>query len=290
MKTISFAYRNIRRYLREPGTIMFSVLSVFIVLALYIFVLGDIQIKNVRDIMGPLGNVDQLIMNWVLGGLVCIPAVSVPLMILCFKVDDLVDMVQDDFFVTPVKRVNLVLGYILAAFGLGFIMTMLTLLLGEFYIIANGGQFMPLGNFIKATLIIALTIFSFSGFSFFIISLLKSKSSLMILNSILNTLIGFLAGLFVPLGMLSKSISSAVKIFPLAQAASLLRQIFMEDAINSVFRSGPVEQLTYFKEQYGIELTIGDQLLTSSEIIPVLAMFGIVFYIASVIVISRSKK
>lgn len=166
METLSFALRNIKRYLREPGTIIFSFLSVFIVVGLYIFFMADMQIKNSQAMMGQFADMDQIIINWILGGLVCIPAISVPLMILSFKVDDVVDCTQDDFFVTSAKRVHFVLGYILSAFILGLLMTLLTLLLGDLFIVAKGGQFLSLNAFAKVTAILALTIFSFSGFCF----------------------------------------------------------------------------------------------------------------------------
>lgn len=290
METMSFASRNIKRYLREPGTIIFSFLSVFIVIGLYIFFMSDMQIKNSQAIMGQLADMDQVILHWILGGLVCIPAISVPLMILSFKVDDVVDCTQDDFFVTSAKRVHFVAGYILSAFILGFIMTLLTLLTGELFIVANGGRFLSLYAFIKVTSILALTIFSFSGFCFCIITFLKSKSSLTIVNVILNTLIGFLAGLYVPLGMLSDSVSNAIKLFPLAQVAALLRQILMDNAIHTILKDVPTRQLSDFKIKYGMELVIGNHLLAPPEIIVILIMFGSFFYLGSILIIKRSKK
>lgn len=290
METMSFALRNIKRYLREPGTITFSFLSVFIVVGLYIFFMADMQIKNSQAMMGQFADMDQVIIHWILGGLVCIPAISVPLMILSFKVDDVVDCTQDDFFVTSAKRVHFVLGYILSTFIVGLLMTLLTLLLGELFIVAKGGQFLSLNAFAKVTAILALTIFSFSGFCFFIITFLKSKSSLTILNVILNTLIGFFAGLYVPLGMLSDSVSNVIKLFPLAQVAGLLRQILMDNTINTILKDVPSKQLSDFKIQYGIDLVIGGHLLTPFEILTILVIFGMIFYICSIVRIKRSKK
>jgi len=290
MKTISFAIRNMKHYLRDPGALAFSFLSVFIIIALNIFFLAEMQIENLGSILGQYPDANLIIINWILGGVICIPTVSVPLMILCYKVDDLSEKTQDDFFVTPVNRVHIILGYISAAWVLGFIMSVITLLVGEFFIVIKGGAFLSMAAFIKVILILALTNLSFSGFSFFIILFMKSKSSLTIINSILNTLIGFFVGLYVPLGMLSDQVSIIIKLFPLAQVTALLHQIMMADTIPTVFKGVSDENIIIFKRYFGIELVIGNHVLLQHEIIGILILFGILFYTGSIIAINYIKK
>ncbi len=99
-----------------------------------------------------------------------------------------------------------------------------------------------------------------------------------------------ISGLYVPLGMLSVSVSNVIKLLPLAQVATLLRQIMMDNVIHTILKDVPANQLSDFKTQYGIELVIGSHLLTPFEIISMLASFGILFYIGSIIIIKRIKK
>jgi len=291
MKTISFMGRNIRRYVREPGTVALSFLSVFVVFGLYALVLSQVQISGAQNMMGQqLKDMNLVIMHWVLGGLLCIPAVSVPLTILYFKVYDVVDFIQDDFFVTPAKRVNYILGYALSAWICGFFMTLVTLFLGELYIVANGGQLLSIITLMKVILIIAIAILSFTGFSFFVIMFLKSKSSLTLVTTIFNTLIGFLAGLYVPIGSLSDGIEFVFKIFPLAQIAALLRQVIMADVIKDVFRNIPNKQLVEFKQYYGIDIIISNHQLSATEIIIISIVFGTVFYLSLIAIVNHRKK
>lgn len=291
MKTICFTVRNIKRYLREPGTVVLSFLSVFIVLGLYLFVLFDIQITSMRNMIANQSKDLNLVMlHWMLAGLLCIPAVSVPLAILYFKVYDVMDSVQDDFFVTSAKRSNFIFGYVLAAWLCGFFMTMLTFFLGEIYIVVKGGDFLSISSIAQVAFIVALTILAFTGFLFFVIMFLKSKSSLTLITTIIHTLIGFIAGLYVPIGSLSDGVETIIKSIPLAQATVLLRQVMMKDVVKDVFKSVPHKELDEFKQYYGMEFIRSNQRLTPLEIGVTLIVFGAVFYLCSIVIMNHRKK
>ena len=131
--------RNLKRYFRDKGALFFSFLSVIIVVALYIFFLTYMQVQNLQAEMGSSNDIKQVVYSWIIGGLLCIPAVSVPLFVLTLKVEDVVEGIQDDLFVAPVKRSYIMLGYVLPAWIAGVIMTFLTLVFGELFIIVKGG-------------------------------------------------------------------------------------------------------------------------------------------------------
>ncbi|MEN8905188.1 MAG: ABC transporter permease [Clostridiales bacterium] len=282
--------RNLIHYYRDKGALFFSFLSVFIVIGVYIFFLADMQINNLQSELGKSKNISYLVYTWIIGGLLCIPAVSVPIILLTFKVNDTIEGIQDDFFVTPVKRCSIMLGYVLSAWIAGIIMTIFTLVLGELFILIKGGQLLSIIDLIKMIGIISILIFSFCGFSFFIIIHLKSNSSITIVNTILNTLIGFLTCLYFPIGYLSDGISMVIKIFPLSHATSLLRKIIMEYSMNQLFSNTSEYSMNKLKQDYGIDLIIGKHILSTTEMIFSLIIFGIIFYIASIVVLKRYKK
>lgn len=166
---VIFAIRNIKKYFRDKGVLLFSFLSVFIVVALYMFFLAQMQIDNVESILGKVDGIDAMIYTWVIGGLLCIPAISVPLIILCFKVDDVVEKTQDDLLVTPIKRSNIMFGYVIAAWLVGFVMTVITYVLCQFFLLFKVGDMISFGLSLKVLAFLLLLIVSFSGFSFFIL-------------------------------------------------------------------------------------------------------------------------
>lgn len=290
MKTVwSFALRNLKRYYRDMGSLFFSLLSVLIVVALYIFFLTDLQVQSIQTVIGDRDGIEPFIHAWIVGGLLCIPAVSVPLVLLTFKVDDTAEGVYDDLIVTPASRIHLMLGYILAAWIAGFVMTCLTLLLGELYIVAKGGAWLPVLSVLKMLGIAGLTILAFSGFSFFSIMGLRSHSSLTVVNTMLNTLIGFFAGLYVPVGFLSEGVSAVIKVFPLSHAAALMRRIAMKQAMDSLFFQLPIDAADKIRQNYGVDLVLGGHSITGMEMILVLVGFGLVCYTVSALILAKAK-
>ena len=179
--------RNIKRYFRDKAALFFSFLSVFIVVGLYIFFLADMQIRNLNSELGPSSDVSQLVYEWIIGGLLCIPSISVPLFILTFKVEDYIEGTLDDILVTPVKRSYIMLGYIAAAWITGVAMTMITFVLGEAFILLKGGTLLSIIDYLKIFGIIVLSTLVYSGFSFFFIIRLKTNTSLSIINTLLNS-------------------------------------------------------------------------------------------------------
>lgn len=290
MKAIwSFTLRNLKQYYRDMGALFFSLLSVLIVVALYVFFLSDMQVRSIQSVIGQCDAIEPFIHAWIVGGLLCIPAVSVPLILLTFKVDDTAEEIYDDLIVTPVKRVYLMLGYVFASWIAGFGMTCLTLLLGELFIVAKGGAWLPVLSLLKMLGVAGLTILAFSGFSFFWILRLRTHSSLTVVNTILNTLIGFFAGLYIPIGFLSEGVAAVIKTFPLSHAAALLRRIITEPAADTLFFQIPVDAAGKIRQNYGVELILGNHTFTAPEMLCILAGFGLIFYLASAVILAKSK-
>jgi len=290
IKVFSLTTRNLKRYYRDKGALFFSFLSVFIVVGLYIFFLADMQVETIKSTLGDIEHINHVIYAWILAGLLCIPAVSVPLILLTFKVEDVVEGVQDDLFVTPVNRTYIMLGYVLAALIAGLMMTLLTLFIGELFILSKGGSLLSFLDTLKVIGILCLIIIAFSGFSFFIIMPLKTNSSLMVVNTILNTLIGFFAGLYVPLGFLSEGIGNVIKIFPLSQAAALLRQVIMTNFMRDAFHLAPARSIADIRKNYGIDIVIGNHIFTTYEMLAILILFGLIFYVGSVVYLIKRKR
>lgn len=282
--------RNIKRYTRDIGALLFSLLSVFIVIALYVFFLTDMQIDGLKSSVGNIAGADAVVLTWLIGGLVCIPAISVPLQILSFCVDDLVDGIQDDLYVTPASRPAIMIGYVASACVVSFAVSLLTLAGGEVFLIAKGLPALTLGQIVQTAGVLALTVFAFSSFFFCIVTLIKSRSGVVVMGSMLNTLLGFFIGLFMPIGALSGGVATVIKVFPVLQAASLTRQVFMRDALTQMSASIPGSVIDEIKEMYGVTVTIGGHTMQFSDIIIVLGLFGLAACGIAVLLVRCAKR
>lgn len=282
--------RNIKKYFRDKATVFFSFLSVFIIIVLYAFFLGDMQVRNIESIMGEIDGIEFLINSWIIAGLLCVSAITVPLTILGFFVEDSVKKITEDFYASPVKRYKIVLGYIISSWVIGIMVVMFTLLIGELYIILKGGELLSFLAFIKVFGLVSLSVISFSGFLFVVIIFIKSNTALDLFHTITGTTIGFLAGIYVPLGMLSEGIATAIKLFPVAQSASVLRKVFMEKPLEIVFKGAPEPIVSEVREMFGVDLVIGEHLLSTPQILLIITGFGILCYAISIFIISKRKR
>ena len=110
-------------------------------------------------------------------------------------------------------------------------MSIFTFLLGELYIVLYGGEFLSLQAMLKALGIIVLTVGASSAMVFLLVTSVKSANAFGTLSTLIGTLIGFLTGVYVPIGNLPEFIQNVIKIFPISHAAAALRQVMMAEAI-----------------------------------------------------------
>ena len=146
--------RNSLVYLRDRRAVFFSVLSMLIVLGLMVIFLGSMNSQDLvtllqqyggeRDLARDEENARQLIQMWTLAGILVVNSVTVTLTVIGIMVQDEEQSRLASFYVTPVKRGKLVLGYVLAAWLTGAALSILTLAAGEIYMVFKGWGLLPI--------------------------------------------------------------------------------------------------------------------------------------------------
>ena len=145
---ISLSKRNIKMYLRDYVSVFFSVLSMLIVLALMVIFLGKMNCENVVDALAQFGgvrdtavdekNAAYLIQMWTLAGILEVNAVTITLTVMGTMVQDEAKGRLASFYLTPVRKIQIALGYITASWLVGTVMCTLTLVVGELYMAVCG--------------------------------------------------------------------------------------------------------------------------------------------------------
>jgi multidrug/hemolysin transport system permease protein len=135
-----------------------------------------------------------------------------------------------------------------------------------------------------------LSVFAGSSMVFFIVSFFKSSNAYATASTVIGTLIGFLTGIYIPIGSLPSGVQTAIKIFPISHAAALFRQIMMEAPMSTAFANAPVQVINGFKQTMGVVFYFGSTELSPIANILVLVATGVVFYVLAVIKISVKKK
>ncbi|MBN2696103.1 MAG: ABC transporter permease, partial [Bacilli bacterium] len=224
--------RNLRIFFRDKASVFFSLFGVIIIIGLYVLFLGDLISGDIAQIP-QIGSKARFLMDsWIMGGVIAAASITTCMGAFGIMIDDTQKKIIKDFQVSPFERSKLVFSYILSAVVIGIIMSLFTLVLAEIYIVMFGGELLSLTAFLK---VIGLTVFSVcasSAIIFFVTTFIKSQNAFGTASTVLGTLIGFITGIYIPIGQLPGGVQTVIKIFPVSHAAVLLRQAMMNVAVD----------------------------------------------------------
>ncbi len=283
---IAFAKRNLKLFFRDRSAVFFSLLAVFIIIGLYALFLGDVWVKNMPQIK----NARLLMDSWIVAGLLAVTSVTTTMGAFGVIIDDKSKKIFKDFYAAPMKRSSITGGYIISAFIIGVIMSIVTLLIAEIYLFASGGELLGIIAFLKVIGLILLTSMTNTAIVCFVISFFESQSAFATASTIIGTLIGFFTGIYLPIGSLPDAVQFAVKIFPISHAASLFRQVIMEVPLKAAFSNAPVEYLNEFNEMMGVVFRFDNYTVPPAVSVIVLTLTAVVFYFLSILNMSRKNK
>ncbi len=285
---INLVKRNLKLFFRDKTSVFFSLLAVFIIIGLYVLFLGNMMVQSFKELLGD--NARFTIDSWIMAGILSVTSITTTMGAFGTMVEDKTKKISKDFSSAPLKRSQLAAGYIISSFIIGVIMSIAALILAEIYILAGGGKLLGLIPLLKLFGIMLLTVFTSSAMIFFIVSFFKSINAFATASTIIGTLIGFLTGIYIPIGSLPSAVQTAIKIFPISHAGALFRQIMMAEPMSITFKNVPAQAVASFKETMGVVFYAGGKELSPLVNILVLVATGIVFSVLAVIRISIKKR
>lgn len=283
---IQFAKRNLLVFFKDRSAVFFSLLASFIIIGLYVLFLGDLWKSSLDEIE----NVGVLMNSWVMAGLLATTSVTTTMGAFEIMVNDKARKISKDFYSSPIKRNSLAGGYVLSAFIIGLIMSLITLILAETYIVAEGGKLLDIEAMAKVIIIIILADFVNTAMVFFITTFFESNNAFSTASTVIGTLIGFITGIYLPIGQLPEGVQWIIKLFPTSHAAVLLRQTMMEESMVNSFKDIPKEYVVDFKETMGVYFKFGEHKVSSIESVAILIGVGVLFFALAVVNISRKKR
>ncbi|MFW5794425.1 MAG: ABC transporter permease [Bacillota bacterium] len=285
----SLVIRNLKKYLRDKAAVFFSFLSVIIILLLYILFLGKMQIDNLTSLLGDINGLGWLVSSWIMAGILMVSTVTVPLGAIGGLIDDRNDQILDDFYVSPISKNKLALSYLISAWVIGFILVFVNLIIGQIYVVSQGGEFLNIFAFIKIIGLMILSIMTFSSFFFYISIFIKTRNAYGTLSTIVGTFIGFLGGIYIPIGVLSTPVQNVMNVLPTAHAVTIIRKVYMKEAINEVFGNTNSEAYKSYAEFNGLTIKFGSFEMQNWHMILSMIVFMLIFYTLSIIKLSKTK-
>ncbi len=283
---INFMKRNLLVFFKDKASVFFSLLSVFIIIGMYALFLGDVWSSGMEGIVGARNIMDL----WIVAGLIAVTSVTTTMGAFGIMVEDKSKKIIKDIRSSPMPRVNIAGGYILSAFVIGVIMCVVALVLCQLYLLSEGGAMFTGIQFLKIFGLILLSTFSNTALVLFFVSFFQSNNAFSIASTIIGTVIGFLTGIYIPIGQLPEGVQTVIKVFPPSHSAMLLRQVIMEDGIKTGFAGAPASAVSDFKEMLGVTFQVGGKAVEPMTSILILIVAGFFFLGLSMLSLSRKKR
>lgn len=279
MRTIALLTgRNLRIFFRDRSGVFFSLLSALLLFGLYALFLGNLQVTSLTEQL-PSAHPDDIqwfVNVWVFAGITMITTVTTGLASLGVFVDDRGSGRFSDFVVAPLRRWQLIVGYVVSSFIVSMIMTLIVVLAGQLYLLTQGNELLPTAQLAQLIGYIVLSSAAFAALSSFVATFLKSTGAFAALSTVTGTLIGFLAGAYIPAGALPTGVVNIMNSLPFSQSAMLIRRPYTSNALDAII-GGQTQTGDAIQEFYGITAHVGNTEITASIAITVLLLVFLMF-------------
>lgn len=295
----TLAGRNIKTYFRDRGAVFFSLLSALIVICLMCFFLGDMNIDSILSILENFpgkeyaenkANAELLVLSWTLAGILSINAVTVSLAMYSGMIKDRVNGKLNAIYTAPVSRLKITLGYIVAAWAGAVLMCLLTLAITETYGVIQGMEPYTLMEHVELTALIMVNSFVYAALMYPLAMLAKTEGAWSGFGTVIGTLVGFLGGIYIPIGSLSNGIAGVMKCTPIIYGTSMFRTVMTKSILEDTFHGVPREIVEEYSNVMGIQLTVSDYTLKLRDEWMILLVCGIIFLVIGIGMLKYGKK
>ena len=113
------------------------------------------------------------------------------------------------------------------------------------------------------------------------VNFVKSVTAFSSVSTILGTLTGFLAGIYLPIGALPDYVQHFMKFFPPTFGVAQIRSILTKEPLEAITKGDSSSIVEQLKLDMGIQLKIFNHVLGNYEIIYLLLFFIVLFTLLS---------
>lgn len=307
MREVSIlTYRMIKLYLKNPLALLFSFVYMILIISLFSLFLGEYMAKGMIEAYAEVQGVDFTRMRWLvdaaaMAGVLMINCILVPLNVLTVMVQDKENNKLDSFLVTAVSRDKLMLGYWTAPFLVGVVMNLICLWLVQAVMVMSGGEWLTLQQTLVMTGLIVINTFSSTSIIFVVALLMKNAGIYNTVTGIVSALVGFVTGVFLPIGVYPASIQRLFALLPAHYGATVMRQVMTEKPLVAVFGGVPDQKVKgafmtaqeivdIYSAENGIVYLFGGIAMPFTTMLVIIIGAGIVFMMLSVLWLKRHRK
>ena len=295
--------RNLLLFFKDKQSILFSLLTSMIVLALYLLFLKDTFVNAMDSAINQFPGLSSLIdkndkemfANLILlTGILGSAMITVPYNCLITLVKDRENKVDYDILATPLKRGQIIFSYFISAALSSVILTSIILAIGLGVIGMQGDIYLGIGEILKAFGVVALGSISATSIFMIVVLFFKSVSASGAFFGMLSAASGFIIGAYIPISQFSESVQTVCNIFPASQITIVLRNILINGLLEHMNTSlAGADQgmfVTVIKELFSFKARIFDGYLDETQMLGYITVSILVCIVVQIIVYSKTYK
>lgn len=275
---LNFALRNLILFFKDKAAVTLSFLAEFIVVGLYFLFMRD----NLIDGFAGVENIEALLDTWMIAGVFGITPMTTTMGAYAIMVDDKAKKIARDFSVSPMHKSSLFLGYLLGAVIIGLLMSLLLLSVSALYMHVRYDVWLLAVDLADLFYVLALNTVASASMVLFLVSFIGTSNALAACCTIIGALIGFLTGIYLPMGNLPKGVGTLVKCFPVSHGVALFRRILTEPLLAESFGSAGTEGAKQFVEYMGIRYYFDGHIFAEKNSLLLLMGTAVVFFVLTV--------
>lgn len=291
--------RNLRIYFRDTGAIFFSLLSMLIVILLMVFFLGDMNINSITELLEQFStgdaaeyeeNARRLVYAWTCAGILSINAVTVTLAAYSGMLKDRVSGKLNAIYTSSAGRFTITASYVASAWLASVLVCVITLILVEGIGIYQGMKLFSLNQHLILFAMILVNSFVYAAMMYVLAQAARTEGAWGGIGTVIGTLVGFLGGIYTPVGTLSDTVEAVMKCTPVIYSSSMFRKIMTESVLEETFHTVPQEVVQEYRRVMGIDLIVFDRDLSIMSEWLILFACGMVFLMLGLLVFWKSRK
>ena len=295
--------RNLLLFFKDKQSIIFSLLTSMIVLALYLLFLKDTFVNAMDSAMNQFpvlssfidkSDKDMFANLILLTGILGSAMITVPYNCLITLVKDRENKVDYDILATPLKRGQIIFSYFVSATVSSVILTSMILTIGLGVIAVQGAIYLGTSEIVKAFGVVALGSISATSIFMIVVLFFKSVSASGAFSGMLSAASGFIIGAYIPISQFSVNIQTVCNIFPASQITIVLRNVLINGLLEHMNTSlAGVDNgmfVTIIKELFSFKARIFDGYLDVTQMLGYITVSILVCIVVQIIVYSKTYK
>jgi len=295
--------RNLLLFFKDKQSILFSLLTSMIVLALYLLFLKDTFVNAMDSAINQFPGLSSLIdkndkdmfANLILlTGILGSAMITVPYNCLITLVKDRENKVDYDILATPLKRGQIILSYFVSAAFSSVILTSIILAVGLVTICMHGDIYLGAIDILKAFGVVALGSISATSIFMIVVLFLKSVSASGAFFGLLSAVSGFIIGAYIPISQFSEAIQTVCNIFPASQITIVLRNVLINGLLEHMNTTlDGVDQgmfVTSIKELFSFKARLFDGYFDMSQMLVYIVVSIVICIVVQILVYSKTYK